>query len=212
MSAISANGRFVAFRSAATNLVAGDPNNVEDVFVRDRKTGTTTGVSISTGGGQGNWPSSAPAISADGRYIAFTSSATNLVLNDTNGVAGDIFVRDQKTGITDRVNISSGGQGKSICPSSPAISADGRFVAFFSAATNLAVDDTNNVEDVFVRDHKTATTKRILGYDGVQGDDASLPPALSGGGGVIAFTADATNLVPNDTNGGRDVFVHSLAP
>ena len=148
--AISADGRFVAFVSFATNLVPGDTNDATDVFVRDRQTGTTRRVSLGPGGVQGNGGSAGPAISANGRFVAFFSAATNLVPGDTNGTA-DVFVRDRQTGTTRRVSLGPGGvqgDGDSV---GAAISADGRFVAFESDATNLVPGDTNGAPDVFVR-------------------------------------------------------------
>ena len=127
--AISADGRFVAFSSDATNLVPGDTNGTADVFVRDRQTGTTRRVSVGSGGAQGNGLSVDPAISADGRFVAFASDATNLVPGDTNG-ADDVFVRDRQTGTTRRVSVGSGGAQGDRVSFDPAISADGRFVAF----------------------------------------------------------------------------------
>jgi len=148
--AISANGRFVAFDSSASNLVAGDTNGAFDVFVRDRKAGKTRRVSVDSHGAQGNGDSGGPAISANGRFVAFTSLASNLVAGYTNG-AFDLFVRDRKAGKTRRVSVDphgAQGNGESL---NPAISADGRFVAFRSSASNLVAGDTNGAADVFVR-------------------------------------------------------------
>jgi Tol biopolymer transport system component len=147
---ISADGQFVAFQSDATNLVPHDTNGRTDVFVRDRKLGTTERVSISSAGEQGNGDSFVPVISADGRFVAFDSNATNLVPHDTNGVV-NIFVRDRKLGRTERVSVGPHGvQADKDSPLS-AISAHGRFVAFWSFATNLVPHDTNGQDDVFVR-------------------------------------------------------------
>jgi hypothetical protein len=139
---LSADGRFVAFDSFATNLVPGDTNNRRDVFVRDRQGGTTRRVSLGSGGAQGNGDSVLPSISAGGRFVAFISGATNLVPGDTNGFI-DVFVRDRQAGTTERVSLGPDGvQGNG---------GDSRFVAFTSGATNLVPGDTNGVEDVFVR-------------------------------------------------------------
>ena len=109
-SSISADGRFVAFRSAATNLVAGDTNSNSDIFVHDRQTGATTRVSVDSAGGQVNGWSGWPSISADGRFVAYTSDASNLVIGDSNSKS-DIFVHDRQTGATTRVSVDSeGGQ------------------------------------------------------------------------------------------------------
>ncbi|NMG21975.1 calcium-binding protein, partial [Brasilonema bromeliae SPC951] len=144
---ISADGRFVAFYSAANNLVAGDTNNSSDIFVRDLLTGTTTRVSVADDGTQGNNNSSNPAISADGRFVAFDSTASNLVAGDTNNTS-DIFVRDLLTGTTTRVSVADDGTQGNGFSYTPAISADGRFVAFESSASNLVAGDTNNISDI----------------------------------------------------------------
>jgi len=157
---ISADGRYVAFESFATNLVAGDNNGYLDIFVRDRQTGQTTRVSVDNSGNQGNGHSSAPSISADGRNVAFQSDATNLVAGDTNGVY-DIFVHDRQTGRTTRVSVNSSGIQGNAYSDQPSISADGRHVAFESLATNLAAGETNGATDVFVHDRQTGQTTRV---------------------------------------------------
>src|SRR5438093_1242029 len=134
-SAISADGHFVAFRSFATNLVPGDTNAVEDIFVHDRVTGATERASVASDGTQGNGASTTPAISADGRFVAFTSLASNLVAGDTNG-ALDVFVHDRATGETIIASIASDGTRGNGSSSRPSLSADGRFVAFTSSASN----------------------------------------------------------------------------
>ncbi len=204
--AISADGRFVAFDSSATNLVGGDTNANADVFVHDRQTGTTERVSVATGGAEGDGNSSEPAIDADGRFVAFESDATTLVSGDTNGTT-DIFVHDRQTGTTERVSVATGGtegNGNSV---SAAISADGRFVAFYSAASNL-VSDANGANDVFVRDRQTGTTERVsVATGGSPADSHSYTPAISADGRFVAFDSRATNLVSGDTNGADDIFV-----
>jgi Tol biopolymer transport system component len=212
--AISADGRFVAFASGATNLVPEDTNGWGDVFVHDRETGTTQRVSVDSAGIQGNGSSTSPSISADGRFVAFGSGATNLVPGDTNG-RGDVFVRDRGTGTTERVSVdSAGNQGNGSSGSGgPAISADGRFVAFGSGATNLVPGDTNLRDDVFVRDRGTGTTERVsVDSFARQGNGWSFDPAISADGRFVAFFSYATNLVPGDTNGVEDVFVHGRSP
>src|SRR3989441_6808558 len=156
--ALSADGRFIAFVSLATSLVAGDTNGATDVFVRDRQTGTTERVSVASGGTQSNAASLGSALSADGRLVAFQSDATNLAPGDTNG-ATDVFVRDRQTGMTERVSVASDGTQANNISSYPALSADGRFVAFQSDATNLVAGDTNGATDVFVHDRQTGTTE-----------------------------------------------------
>src|SRR5437016_7692670 len=211
--ALSADGRFVAFHSAATNLVTGDTNGAADVFVHDRQTGTTERVSVASGGTQSNAASLGSALSADGRFVAFQSDATNLVAGDTNG-ATDVFVRDRQTGMTERVSVASDGTQANNVSSSPALSADGRFVAFQSDATNLVAGDTNGATDVFVHDRQTGATERVsvASGGGTQGNRNSggffAFPALSADGRLVAFQSAATNLVADDTNGATDVFVH----
>jgi Tol biopolymer transport system component len=204
---ISVDGRFVAFFSYATNLVLGDTNRKAEGFVRDRQTGTTERVSVGSGGAQDNGISGPPSISADGRFVAFASVATNLVPGDTNGTA-DVFVRDRLTGTTRRVSFGPGGVQGNDHSAGGSISADGRFVAFVSNATNLVPGDTNGTTDVFVRNRQTGTTRRLsLGPGGAQGDGQSSVASISADGGFVAFQSEATNLVPGDTNDGDDVFV-----
>jgi archaellum component FlaF (FlaF/FlaG flagellin family) len=334
--AISNDGRFIAFSSAAATLVPGDSNSVQDVFVHDRETGTTTRVSVRTGAGQADGPSSNPDISSDGRYVAFESAASNLVPGDTNGV-GDVFVHDRATTMTSRVSVASGGaqvtgrnfdasisddgrivvflseakelvsgfsdvvvhdratsatsevphatlpgglvgthawatqssisgdgrfvlyssvwalanpgrlayygelydrftgsvsfsDGKGVFPSvtanlgitrdgttpdgglwSETVSADERFVAFVSNASNLVVGDTNGVADVFVRDLRAGATCRVsVATPGTQADAWSASPVISGDGRSVAFFSASSNLVSGDTNSATDVFVHDL--
>ncbi len=208
--AISGNGRFVAFPSGATNLVGGDTNGDRDVFVYDRNTGQTTRVSVDSNGNQGDEGSGGPAISADGRFVAFHSFATNLVFGDTNSV-GDVFVHDRNTGQTTRVSVNINGNQGDMGSNGLSISADGRFVAFSSVATNLMCGDTNGVEDVFVHDRKTGQTTRVsVDSNGNQGDEGSAGPAISGDGRFVAFPSGATNMVGGDTNGKEDIFVYDL--
>lgn len=165
---ISSDGRFIAFQSRATNLVFSDTNGNWDVFIRDLQTNETTRVSLGSLGVQANGACGGPSISSDGRLIAFESSATNLVDNDTNGFI-DVFVRDLLTNETTIVSISSSGiQGNNISLYS-SISGNGRYVAFISDASNLVQGDTNGRPDVFVHDCQTRQTMRVsLASDGTQ--------------------------------------------
>jgi Tol biopolymer transport system component len=207
-SAISADGRYVAFDSSASNLVPGDTNGVPDIFVHDQQTGQTSRVSVASDETQGNSESSAPSISADGRYVAFYSSASNLVPGDTNG-APDIFVHDRQTGQTTVVSVASDGTQGNGVSYRPSISGDGRYVAFHSVASNLVPSDTNYAQDVFVHDRQTGQTSRVsVASDGTQGNSHSSWPSISAGGRYVAFHSWASNLVPDDTNGEADVFVH----
>jgi Tol biopolymer transport system component len=142
LSALSADGRYVAFESDAPDLVPGDTNAAADVFVHDRQTGGTALVSVSTGGAEGDADSMEPSLSADGRFVAFSSYAHDLVADDRNGVS-DIFVRDRQTAVTTRVSVATGGVEAKGHSFSPSMSADGRHVSFWSAASNLVADDTN---------------------------------------------------------------------
>ena len=202
---LSADGRFVAMASSATNLVLNDTNGVQDVFVRDRLTGTTTRVSVPTSFGQAAGASGYNLISADGRYVVFTSTASNLVAGDTNGHQ-DVFRRDRATGTTVRVNIAHDGAQANSFSVSPSMSADGQVIAFESSATNLVPGDTNNREDVFVRDLQTGVTVRVsIGPNGVQADERSLEPSISGDGRFVAFTSRASNLI---AGGGIGIYLH----
>ena len=167
-------------------------------------------VSITPAGTPGNGPSRWPSVSADGRVVAFQSDATDLLPGDSNGVT-DVFVRDTRMGLTERVSISSVGEQGNGGSFRPAISADGRFVGFESDATNLVPGDTNNARDVFVRDRLLGTTERVsVSTSGVQADRASGYPSISGDGRFVAFDSDASNLVPGDTNNAADVFVRDM--
>jgi Tol biopolymer transport system component len=204
---ISADGRYVAFMSVASNLVPGDTNGTWDIFVRDRLTNTTERVSITSSGSQANAFSYDPSISADGRYVAFQSMAFNLVPGDTNG-AFDVFVRDRQLGTTERVSVDSSGLQADGASYAPRISADGRYVSFESAATNLVSGDTNGTDDIFVRDLLSGTTERVsVSFHGTQGNGLSYGPSISSDGRFVAFASLASNLVLGDTNNSRDVFV-----
>ncbi|WP_323095390.1 FG-GAP-like repeat-containing protein [Intrasporangium sp. YIM S08009] len=212
---ISADGRLVVFSSSAENLVRGDSNGSGDVFVRDRSRGTTTRVSVRTGGGQARWGAWAGIISANGRFVAFDSDSDDLVPGDTNQ-AGDVFVRDLRAGTTTRVNVSaSGGQSPSddeLPDVVTGISGDGRYVTFVSASGDLVPGDTNGTTDVFVRDRVAGTTTRVsVSSTGEEGDRASSGGGLSADGRFIVFDSDATTLDPRDTNRNSDVFVHDRA-
>jgi Tol biopolymer transport system component len=207
---ISANGRFVAFSSDASNLVSGDTNDSTDVFVRDRVMHTTMLVSVSSGGVLGNSVSSLPSISGGGRLVAFASFSSNLVGADTNA-ASDIFVRNLRTHTTRRASVSSAGVEADFDSADPAISADGRYVAFDADATNLVAADTNDTTDVFVRDLRAHATHRVsVGTQGAQANSDSHGPSISADGRLVAFHSYASNLVAADANGAADVFVHTL--
>jgi Tol biopolymer transport system component len=208
---LSSDGNFVAFASAASNLVSNDTNLFPDVFVHDLSTGSTERVSVDSSGGEADGDSGATSISADGRFVAFASVATNLVSGDKNQKQ-DIFVRDRLLGMTERVSVSPTGGGGNGWSDHPSISDDGRFVAFLSYATNLVANDTNGVEDAFVFDRATATMVRAnVDAAGAETTGDIGWPTMSLDGRVVTFDGTATDLVAGDTNQRRDCFVHDLA-
>ena len=196
--AISSDGRFVAFHSAATNLVAGDTNKHQDIFVYDRETKHMERISIGLDGKQADNYSHQPSISADGRFVAFMSLAGNLVSNDTNNQL-DIFVRDRVKQTTSLVSVSTestSGNTKSI---NPVISTNGRFIAFESYANNLIEDDSNASSDIFIRDLVLEKTEVVsLSTRGQQANHGSYQPAISADGRFVVFHSPARNLVPID--------------
>jgi len=228
---LSDDGRYVAFSSSSADLVPYDVNQRDDIFVRDRQSNTTRRASVNGVGGEANGTSAEPAISGDGRYVAFESQATNLlgldptfqddpksIINpegkldtgDTNGVP-DVFVHDMQTGSIERVSVSATGQEANADSYGAAISGDGRYVAFVSLASNLVPGDTNKVREVFVRDRSAHTTLRVAMSDaGLQGNKLSVMPAVSRDGTVVVFASDASNLVLGDTNKDSDIFLRRL--
>jgi Tol biopolymer transport system component len=224
---ISADGRYVAFASYATNLVAGDTNNAVDIFVHDLLTGQTERVSVSTSGKQANAGSNFPVISGNGRYVAFISSATNLIPGDTNGLE-DVFVHDRQTGKTERASVSSSGkqqihgtmydQGYA----GISLSFDGRYVSFVSQATNFANGININTchypiglgvvepcTNIYLHDRQTGRTSIIsVSSRNKSGNAPSTSPNLSSDGQWIVFLSNASNLVAGDTNGQADIFLY----
>lgn len=263
---LSRDGRFVAFTSGATNLVPGDTNGRDDIFVRDLQSGATTRVSVGAGGVQGTRDSRTPAISGTGRYVAFVSEAPEFAAGDT-GTTPDVFVHDRQTGVTTlvsrtvgnaptggssdpsisdsgrriafvstsdelifgdsnfaadvfvhdldagtitRVSVSSGGGQVNGASAEPSIAPDGQWLAFSSVAANVVFGDGNGVRDVFLHYIPTSATIRVsVGPGGLEADGASFRPSVSDGAGTIAFDSSAANLVVGDTNGALDVFTHN---
>ena len=204
---VSPDGRYVTFMSDASNLVAGDTNNRTDVFVRDRVNNVTRRVSVGPGGAQANGASALPSMSADGRYVAFSSFATNLVAGETSAYE-QCFVRDRVAHVTTRVSVAQDGGLPNDGCWDPEISANGEHVAFVTYASNLIDGDTNGALDVFVRDRVDNVTTRVsVGPGGAQAISASLHPTISADGRYVAFDSNAMNLVAGDTNGVPDVFV-----
>jgi Tol biopolymer transport system component len=207
---ISDDGRYVAFVSAAANLVSGDTNGEQDVFVRDLVKSTTTRVSVGNTGTQADSWSDTPDISSDGGHVVFLSEATNLVRGDTNG-RQDVFVRDLEKRTTTRASVSGTGVQGDLQSQNPDISSDGRFVVFESNADGLVPGDTNRRDDIFVRDLVGGTTVRAsVGADGAQGNDTSGNTAISSDGRYVVFDSLSSNLVPGDTNGFSDAFLRDM--
>jgi hypothetical protein len=212
---LSGDGRFVAFESTATNLVPGDTNGVSDIFVKDHWTDAVERISVNVVGTQGNGPSTDPQVSSDGRYVAFTTEATNLVPGDTNG-ASDVVLYDRETAVPALMSQDAAGTIGDAASSQPAISETGRFVAFTSAATNLAPGADNGFRDVFVRDRQLGTIVNQSGryVSGGATDGDSYDPVTSGEGGLgpgsvgVVFTSDANipSRCATPTPGASDVY------
>jgi Tol biopolymer transport system component len=204
---LSEDGLTVAFESIADNLVPGDSNQITDVFVRDLFAKTTVRASVDSSGNEGNDLSTGASLSGDGRFVLFTSRATNLVANDTNG-AYDAFLRDLATGTTERVSVgASGVQGNAATYIGGALSYDGSVVVFPSLATNLAGNDANSTYDVFVRDRGAGTTS-LMSRTPWDASEGGTLPAVSRDGTVVAFESYGTDLATGDTNGVADVYVY----
>lgn len=214
--AISSDGFSVAFNSFADNLkpaAVADTNSADDVFLFNRKSNLQQLISFAVGGtSTGNGSSTNPSVSADGRLVAFESSASNLIASDGNGATSDIFVRDSKSNGIWLISKAYNGAAANGPSSNPAISADGRYVAYVSYASNLVNPDTNALPDIFVYDRLLNYTRRVSveTLSGNQADGGSSHPAISSDGRYIAFNSSATNLVGigNDNNGFNDVFVY----
>jgi hypothetical protein len=207
---ISANGQAVAFSSLASNFVPGDTNGSYDIFLRDMASSTTTLISRGTTGSPADSSSFSPSVSADAHIVAFASFATDLISVDTNGLL-DVFVFDATITTITRVSVGPMGLQGNGESGAPAISANGRYVLFQSAASNLVSDDTNNKYDVFVHDRVTGvTTRASMAPGGSEGNGDSFAGAISADGAVVAFYSYASNLVSGDSNGVSDVFVRDM--
>jgi Tol biopolymer transport system component len=205
--ALSANGRFVAFTSYAGDLVRGDTNHSTDIFVHDRQTGMTRRVSVRSDGTDVRGDSRLATISGDGQLVAFQSDGAKLVKHDTNE-ADDVFVHNSATGTTKRVSVSTDGDEGLYYSRTPHMSRDGRFVSFYSVSPNLTAHDTNGFDDIFVRNIERKTTHLVsLGNHEQQGKQPSDGSFMSADGRYVAFVSDAGNLVKGDTNHAFDVFV-----
>jgi Tol biopolymer transport system component len=207
---VTSDGRYVAFHSYATDLLADDCET--GVFVRDLIASETIRVDVDTEGGCAEFggPSFTPSISAGGRYVVFDSYAEDLVEHDTNGEP-DVFVRDLVAGQTLLASVGTHGNGTDDTSYDPAISADGRYVTFYSDAHYLVEDDHNAAPDIFVHDLLTGTTIRAsVDMDGADADGYSFFPSISIGGRYVAFQSDAPDIVAGDGNGLMDIFVRDL--
>jgi PKD repeat protein len=205
---ISGNGRYIAFQSLASNIVSGDSNQVIDIFLHDRESGSTTRVSVSSSGAQASSHSYGPSISDDGRVIAFYSQATNLVSGDSNRSL-DVFVRDTLTGTTERVSVAANGAQANMDSWQSRISADGQHVVFASNASNLTAGDTNNAQDIFLVDRQGPVITLISNTSaGLPSNRHSAYPAVSADGQFVVFESSASNLVPGDNNSEIDIFLY----
>lgn len=205
---VSGDGRYVAFSSDASNLVASDTNGIKDVFVRDTQTGTTTLVDVSTAGVQADAYAEYPAMSYDGRYVVFQSPADNLVSGITGTTITHVYLRDLVSQTTTLVDTSSAGDVGVSNASGASVSADGRFVAFGSQATNLVSGfSTHNYYQVYVKDMSTGGIKPLsVSSAGSGGDNTSATTSISCDGNVVAFTSQATNL-PGGRSGPTDLYL-----
>jgi Tol biopolymer transport system component len=234
---LSADGRYVAFQSDTADLLpgviasasenaSGNANgNASSVFVYDRLSRTVERVSADNQGNAGNGFAGNAEISADGRYVAYKSAASNLVDGDSNN-QDDIFVYDRERKVTERVSLGSGEGENNGNSDQPTLSADGRFVAFTSSASNLVANDTNGVSDIFVYDRTTKSIERISVGNSTQNnpqDDSQISsqisgateangfsnaPSISADGRYVSFSSSANNLVSGDNNNVGDVFVY----
>jgi Tol biopolymer transport system component len=204
---LSADGRFVAFECDASNLVPGDDSSGTDIFVYDRQEHRIERVSINDTGEEGNDDSFSPSLSADGRYVAFDSRASNLVQGDNNDTR-DIFVYDRQERRIERISVNDEGDEGNGISDSPVLSADGRFITFESEASNLVPGDNNDTRDIFVYDRQERQIERVSVNDaGEEAISFSGSPSLSADGRIVTFESFATDLVPGDTNEFQDVFV-----
>lgn len=230
---ISGDGTRVVFESVASNLVLSDTNGVSDIFVTSPPnpplhygeggnpfsplSATERGdggvrlagaevirISVSSEGEEGNGASFGARISGNGRYVVFSSSASNLVANDTNG-ADDVFVHDLETGITERVSVRTGGGEGALGSGGGALSADGRYAVFDSGASLVSQDD-NGFQDVYRHDRTTGTTELVTRLSAGETNGDSIGAALSADGRYVSFMSVASNLVANDGNFSFDIF------
>ncbi|MEM6979881.1 MAG: GEVED domain-containing protein, partial [Planctomycetota bacterium] len=204
---VSQDGRYVVFESDASNLVPNDTNGYRDIFLHDRETGHTTRISTSSSQAQANGYSYQPSISSDGRFVAFASVATNLVTESVNGFE-NIYVKDLSNNTLTLASSGIGNAAGNASSYGPSMSGDGRFVTFYSFASNLVTGDTNGRSDVFLNDLSNGTLS-LISTDtfGNQGSENSYYPSISDDGRYIAFESRADNLHDDDSDQLADVFV-----
>jgi len=206
--AVSGNGRYVAYLSKATNLVASDTNSHDDVFVKDLQTGAVRNISTTSDGVQADADSKEIAISADGRLVAFTSYAGNLVANDNSNA--DIFVKDTITGSLQRVSTDSAGNAANGTSDHALFSSNGRYVVFASQGSNLVHGDTNGMRDVFRKDLQTGETVRVsVTADGTQVTGDSSDASISADGRYVVFSSTA-RFTAGDADGKTDIFIKDM--
>lgn len=205
---LSPDGRYAVFHSLAGGLVEGDTNGWMDVFLRDLEAGVTTRVSVRPDGTEGDYHSTGGAVSSEGRFVAFATSAENLVDGDTND-EDDVLLWDASDGSLTRVSVSSSGEQANDSSDYPSISSEGRAIGFASTATNLVPDDdTLKGADIFVHERITGETRRVsVSDEGVGSDGTQFQHTISGGGCVVAFHSSGRNLVPGDLNDFADIFI-----
>lgn len=207
---LSADGRYAVFTTLAPNLAPNDTNGTSDVFVRDLWNGTNSLVSVNANGSSGNGASRNPVISADARFVAFTSQATDLTSGVTNR-KGNIFLRDLQSGTTTLVSANASGQGGNGASINPTINADGRRIAFETLAADLGTNDSNNTSDVFVHDRAIGTNVLAsVGMNGLSGNGASRAPIMTADGRFVIFLSDATSLAPTNTTAPAQLFARDL--
>ena len=196
-------GLFVVFYSRSSNLVPNDTNNVNDIFIWDRKNDSMERVSVAENGAEGNGTSYSGSVDRDGTVVAFVSAATNLVDGDNNGVI-DVFIADRVANTMDNITLGANGPSRN-----PSISADGRFVAFESEASNLVANDNNDEIDIIMYDRQAGTIKRVsVSSVGVEANDFSSHPEVNGDGRFVVFSSWASNLIAGDGNQDSDIFIH----
>jgi ribosomal protein L14 len=209
---LSPNGRYVVFESYATNLVKGDTNGTWDVFLRDVAKKKTYRISVNSAGTQGNGASADPVVSADGRYVDFESSASNLIPNDSNGAVTDVFERDRSTHKTILVSVSTTGKHGNGSSSDPRMSTTGRYIVFESRATNFVKGDTAGETDIMFRDMSTHKTTRVsVNSNEHQGNAGSYSARVTPDGRFVVFESFSSNLAGTDNNHAADVFLRDRA-